>query len=98
MFAETFRQDLRIGLRVLVKDKGFAALSVFVLALGICAVATMFTMVNATMIRGFSFPNADRLTERHFHRSHHGDARSAPTTRSTRWTTRSSGRSRSPSS
>ncbi len=25
MFAETFRQDLRIGLRVLVKDKGFAA-------------------------------------------------------------------------
>lgn len=62
MFAETFRQDLRIGLRVLVKDRGFAALSVFVLALGICAVATMFTMVNATMIRGFSFPNADRLT------------------------------------
>ena len=62
MIAETFRQDLRIGLRVLVKDKGFAALSVFVLALGICAVATMFTMVNATMIRGFSFPNADRLT------------------------------------
>ena len=41
MIAETFRQDLRIGVRVLVKDKGFAALSVFVLALGICAVATM---------------------------------------------------------
>ena len=62
MIAETFRQDLRIGLRVLIKDKGFAALSVFVLSLGICAVATMFTMVNATMIRGFGFPNADRLT------------------------------------
>ena len=59
---ETFRQDLRIGLRVLFKDKSFAAISVFVLALGICAVATMFTMVNATMIRGFGFPNADRLT------------------------------------
>ena len=59
---ETFRQDLRIGLRVLIKDKSFAAISVFVLALGICAVATMFTMVNATMIRGFGFPNADRLT------------------------------------
>jgi predicted permease len=63
MIAETFRQDLRIGLRVLVKDKGFAAISVFVLALGICAVTTMFTMVNATMIRGFSFPNADRMTD-----------------------------------
>ncbi len=59
---ETLLQDLRIGLRVLVKDKGFAAISIFVLALGICAVATMFTMVNATMIRGFGFPNADRLT------------------------------------
>jgi putative ABC transport system permease protein len=59
---ETVLQDLRIGLRVLVKEKGFAALSVFVLSLGICAVTTMFTMVNATMIRGFSFPNADRLT------------------------------------
>jgi len=60
---ESFTQDLRIGVRVLIKDKGFAAISVFVLALGICAVTTMFTMVNATMIRGFSFPNADRLTD-----------------------------------
>jgi|CXWL01.1.fsa_nt_gi predicted permease len=63
MIAETFAQDLRIGFRVLTKDKGFASISVFVLALGICAVTTMFTMVNATMIRGFSFPNADRLTD-----------------------------------
>lgn len=63
MIAETFVQDLRIGFRVLTKDKGFASISVFVLALGICAVTTMFTMVNATMIRGFSFPNADRLTD-----------------------------------
>ncbi|MEO8360282.1 MAG: ABC transporter permease [Vicinamibacteria bacterium] len=59
---ETFRQDLRLGLRVLAKDKAFCALSVFVLALGICAVTTMFTTVNGTMLRGFSFPNADRLT------------------------------------
>ena len=63
MFPETFLQDLRIGLRVLVKDKGFAGISVFVLALGICAVTTMFTMVNAVMLRGFSFQNADRLTD-----------------------------------
>lgn len=62
MIAETFSQDLRIGLRVLVKDKSFCALAVFVLALGICAVTTMFAVVNAAMIRGFSFPNADRMT------------------------------------
>jgi putative ABC transport system permease protein len=58
---ETIVQDLRIGLRVLVKDKGFCAIAVTVLALGIGAVATQFSVVNAVFLRGFSFPNADRL-------------------------------------
>lgn len=61
MFLETFLQDLRIGLRVLIKEKGFCALAVTVLALGICAVATQFSVVNGVMLRGFSFPTADRL-------------------------------------
>src|ERR1051325_5217133 len=61
MFIETFTQDLRIGLRVLIKEKGFCALAVIVLALGICAVTTQFSIVNGVMLRGFSFPNADRL-------------------------------------
>ncbi|WP_438483204.1 ABC transporter permease [Oleiharenicola lentus] len=61
MFLETFLQDLRIGLRVLVKEKGFCALAVFVLALGICSVTTIFSVVHGTMIRGFNFPNAERL-------------------------------------
>lgn len=58
---ETIIQDLRIGLRVLVKDKGFCAIAVTVLALGIGAVATQFSVVNAVFLRGFSFPNAERL-------------------------------------
>ena len=61
MFLDSFRQDLRIGLRVLIKEKGFCALAVSVLALGICAVATQFSVVNGVMLRGFSFPTADRL-------------------------------------
>lgn len=61
MLFETFFQDLRVGLRVLVKEKGFCALAVTVLALGIAAVTTMFSVVNGTMLRGFSFPNASRL-------------------------------------
>lgn len=52
---------MRIGLRVLVKERGFCALAVFVLAIGICAVTTMFSVVNGVMLRGFSFPNAPRL-------------------------------------
>ncbi len=61
MIIETFFQDLRIGLRVLIKEKSFCAIAIFVLALGICAVTTQFSVVNGVMLRGFSFPNADRL-------------------------------------
>ena len=61
MNTETLLQDLRIGLRVLVKERAFCALAVFVLALGIAAVTTQFSVVNAVILRGFSFPNTDRL-------------------------------------
>jgi predicted permease len=66
MAAEVFAQDVRIGLRVLAKERSFSALSIFVLALGICAVTTMFTTVDATLLRGFSFPNSERLTDVQF--------------------------------
>ena len=59
-------RDLRIGVRVLVKEKSFCALAVVVLALGICGVTTMFSVVNGVMLRGFSFPNADRLVSVNF--------------------------------
>ena len=61
MFFQTFLQDLRVGARVLIKEKGFCLLAVTVLALGISAVATMYSVINGTMLRGYSFPNASRL-------------------------------------
>ena len=61
MFFESFFQDLRIGLRMLVKDKTFFFLATTVLALGICGVTTQFTMVNAVVLRGFSFPHPEQL-------------------------------------
>jgi predicted permease len=61
MIFATFFQDLRVGARVLIKEKSFCLLAVIVLALGICGVATQFSVVNAVMLRGFSFPNAGRL-------------------------------------
>src|SRR3954452_24894659 len=66
MVAETFLQDLRIGLRVLIKEQAFCALAVTVLALGICGVTTMFSVVNGVMLRGFSFPTAERLASANF--------------------------------
>lgn len=66
MIIESFLQDLRVGFRVLLKEKSFCALAVFVLALGICGVTTMFSVVNGTMLRGFSFATADRLVSVQF--------------------------------
>src|ERR1044071_1108949 len=63
---ESLLRDLRVGLRVLIKEKSFCALAVTVLALGICGVTTMFSVVNGVMLRGFSFPNADRLASANF--------------------------------
>ncbi|MBI2498102.1 MAG: ABC transporter permease, partial [Opitutae bacterium] len=66
MIIETILQDLRIGVRVLLKEKSFCALAVFVLALGICAVTTQFSVVNGVILRGFAFPNAARLMSLNF--------------------------------
>ncbi len=61
MFFESFFQDVRIGLRVLRKEKVFCLLAVTVLALGICGVTTQFSVVNALVLRGFSFPHPEQL-------------------------------------
>src|SRR3954468_7870715 len=66
MPADTLVRDLKIGLRVLIKEKGFCALAVIVLALGIAGVTTMFSVVNGAMLRGVSFPTADRLISLNF--------------------------------
>jgi predicted permease len=66
MTGEHLVRDVRIGVRVLLKEKSFCALAVIVLALGIAGVTTMFSVVNGIMLRGFSFPSADRLVSLNF--------------------------------
>src|SRR5215470_6387911 len=61
MAADNLLQDLRIGLRVLWREKGFCAMAIAVLALGLCGVTVTFSIVDGVMLRGFSFPTADRL-------------------------------------
>src|SRR3981189_2033432 len=61
MILDSFRQDFRVGLRVLFKDKTFCFLAVLVLALGIGGATTQFTVVNAFVLRGFSFPHPEQL-------------------------------------
>ena len=66
MFNNALFRDIKIGIRVLIKEKGFCALAVIVLALGIAGVTTMFSVVNGVMLRGFSFPNGSRLVSLNF--------------------------------
>src|SRR5436190_22883077 len=61
MILDSFRQDIRVGLRVLFKDKTFCFLAVLVLGLGIGGATTQFTGVNAIVLRGLSFPHPEQL-------------------------------------
>jgi len=61
MILDSFRQDVRVGLRVMLKEKSFCFLAVLVLALGIGGATTQFTVVNTILLRGFSFPHPEEL-------------------------------------
>jgi predicted permease len=53
--------DLRYALRMLWKDRWITAAAVAALALGIGVNTTVFTFVNAVLIRGLPFPEPDRI-------------------------------------
>src|SRR5262249_60858006 len=54
-------QNVRYGCRSLVSHPGFSLVAVLTLALGIGANSAIFTVVNAVLLRGLPYPDADRL-------------------------------------
>src|SRR4026209_1279185 len=58
---QTLVQDLRYAVRMMMTNRAFSVVAVFVLALGIGANSVIFSVVNAVLLRSSPYPDPDRI-------------------------------------
>ena len=61
---QTLFQDLRYGLRLLLRQPAFTAVAVLSLAIGIGANTAVFSVAHALLLRPLPYANPDRLAIR----------------------------------
>ena len=54
-------RDLRFALHLIVKDRWYSSVAIVALSLGIGVNATVFTLVNAVLIRGLPYKDSQQL-------------------------------------
>jgi putative ABC transport system permease protein len=58
---ETLLQDLRYGIRVLLRNRAISGIAIVILAIGIGANTTIFSIINAVLLNPLPFPKPDQL-------------------------------------